>query len=122
MGVLIIQSRIKELRKFLKLNQVEFAKRINMSRSNLANIENGTVMLTTRVKNTILKEFNVNENWFTTGEGVVFNDITDNLIDELAIQNSLDEIDKQTIRYFLQLTDSQRKQVLGYIHRLLEEN
>jgi len=119
--VIPIQSRIKELRKLLKLSQEAFAKKINMSRSNLANIENGTVMLTDRVKNTILKEFNVNVEWFNTGEGVVFNDITDNLINELAIENSLDEIDKQTIRNFIKLTDSQRKQVLGYIHRLLKE-
>ncbi len=116
-----IQSRIKEIRKLLKLSQEVFAKKINMSRSNLANIENGTVMLTDRVKNTILKEFNINPKWFETGEGIVFKDITEELINKLSIENSLDEIDKQTIRNFIQLTDSERKQVLGYIHRLLEE-
>ncbi|WDV46801.1 helix-turn-helix transcriptional regulator [Clostridiaceae bacterium M8S5] len=118
----IIQSRIKELRNILKINQETFANRIDMSRSNLANIENGTVMLTDRVKNSIIKEFKVNVEWFNTGKGVVFNDITNDLIDKLAIENSLDKIDKEIIKNFIQLTDSQKKQVLGYIHRLLEDN
>lgn len=121
MEVFIIRSRIKELRKILGINQDLFANRISMSRSNLANIENGNVSLTDRVKNNIITEFNVNEEWFVTGKGEVFNNITSNLIDQLIKENSLDEIDKQTLTYFIQLDDASRKQVLGYIHRLLEE-
>ncbi|WP_153064117.1 helix-turn-helix domain-containing protein [Vallitalea guaymasensis] len=121
MEVFIIRSRIKELRKILGINQDLFANRISMSRSNLANIENGNVSLTDRVKNNIITEFNVNEEWFVTGKGEVFNNITSNLIDQLIKENSLDEIDKQTLTYFIQLDEASRKQVLGYIHRLLEE-
>lgn len=121
MEVFIIRSRIKELRKILGINQDLFANRISMSRSNLANIENGNVSLTDRVKNNIITEFNVNEEWFVTGKGEIFNNITSNLIDQLIKENSLDEIDKLTLTYFIQLDEASRKQVLGYIHRLLEE-
>ncbi|GMQ55682.1 hypothetical protein AN1V17_00740 [Vallitalea sediminicola] len=121
MEVFIIRSRIKELRKILDINQELFAQRISMSRSNLANIENGNVSLTDRVKNNIITEFNVNKDWFVSGKGEVFNNITSNLISQLIKENSLDEIDKQTLTYFIKLDDTGRKQVLGYIHRLLEE-
>lgn len=119
--MITIHSRIKELRKLLRLSQEEFSKRIDISRSNLANIEKGNVMLTDRVKNSIIREFNVNEVWFETGKGDVFVDTTDILIESLAKNHHLDEIDKKTIRNFLKLSDEKRKQVLGYVDRLLNE-
>ncbi|WP_276515020.1 helix-turn-helix domain-containing protein [Vallitalea guaymasensis] len=115
-------SRIKELRKLLNLTQESFSKKINISQSNLSNIENGTIMLTDRVKNTIFKEFNVNPDWFETGQGNAFNDITEELINRLSIENSLDDIDKNIICNFINLNDNKRKQVLGYMHRLLEKS
>lgn len=92
-----------------------------MSRSNLANIEKGTVRLTDRVKHVILKEFHVNEEWFNTGLGNIFIDITDQVMHTLKDQHQLDDIDIQTIKNFLKLSDKKRKQVLGYIDRLLQE-
>ena len=45
-----IHERIKHLRKYeLKLTQEEFAQKIKISRSNLANIESGKISITDRV-------------------------------------------------------------------------
>lgn len=113
--------RVKELRELLKLSQQVFSNRIDMSRSNLANIENGTVSLTPRVKKAIIREFRVNETWLDTGKGEIFIKSQQSLIDELAAIYSLDDIDIKTIENFLLLSSKKRKQVLGYIDRLLNE-
>ncbi|SFR78203.1 helix-turn-helix domain-containing protein [Anaeromicropila populeti] len=69
-----VYERIKQLRTSeLNLTQEEFAKRINMSRSNLGSIEIGRVNVTERVFQDICFEFNVNENWLSKGEGHIFN-------------------------------------------------
>lgn len=68
-----IGNRIRFFRKeTLKITQEEFAKKINISRSNLGNIETDTVAVTDRVLNNICDTFNVNELWLRTGQGEMF--------------------------------------------------
>lgn len=67
-----IGDRIKYLRKnVLDLTQQEFSKCINLSRSNLGNIETGRIDVTDRVLSDICQKFNVSEDWLRTGEGEV---------------------------------------------------
>lgn len=66
---------VKVLRKELGLTQENFAKRIHISRSNLAGIESGNVNLSDRVANDISREFNVNLDWLRTGTGEMFKEL-----------------------------------------------
>lgn len=66
-------KRLKELRKKLSLTQEEFAKKLNVSRSNIANIEIGNISLSDRNLKDICRIFNVNNKWLETGEGSIFN-------------------------------------------------
>lgn len=67
-----MNTRIKELRKILKLTQDRFAKSINISRSNLSAIENGTINITDRNVKMICSVHDVNEDWLRTGNGEMF--------------------------------------------------
>ncbi len=72
-------ERVKYLRKeLLKLTQQDFSKELNISRSNMGNIETGTIALTDRVISDICVKFNVNETWLRTGEGEIFVPLTRN--------------------------------------------
>lgn len=71
-----IKDRIKLCRKQLKLTQEDFSGQINVSRSNLANIESGLVNLTDRVINDICSAFNISEIWLRTGDGEMFAQLT----------------------------------------------
>lgn len=65
-----INERIRYLRKNkLNLTQQEFSEALNISRSNMGNIEIGRIALTDRVISDICDKYNVNENWLRTGEG-----------------------------------------------------
>ncbi len=66
-------ERIKYLRKeVLHLTQQEFSEALNISRSNMGNIETGQISLTERVISDICEKYNVNEEWLRTGEGEMF--------------------------------------------------
>lgn len=58
------------------MTQNSFASEIDISRSNLGNIETGEVSVTERVISSICREFNVNEEWIRYGTGGIFAEIT----------------------------------------------
>ncbi len=71
-----IGNRIYELRKSLKLTQTDFAAAVNISRSNLSNIEGDKFKITDRFIADVCREYNVNKEWLTTGDGEMFRDAT----------------------------------------------
>lgn len=69
-----MNTRIKELRKLLKLSQREFGAIIGIRGSSESDIENGRCKVTERIIIAICAKFNVNEKWLRTGEGHMFNE------------------------------------------------
>lgn len=72
-----MNDRIKELRKSLGLTQQEFADKLNIKRGAIANYEVGRNIPIDAVISLICKEFNVNEEWLRTGEGEMFQQMTE---------------------------------------------
>lgn len=76
-----IGERIRLLRKNeLKMTQDDFASKIDISRSNIGNIEIGRIAVTERIIASICREFSVNEEWLRTGNGEMFVPLTRNQI------------------------------------------
>ncbi len=71
-----MKNRITNIRKAAQLTQVEFAKRINISRNYVWMIENGQREPSDRTISDICREFDVNESWLRTGEGQMQEDRT----------------------------------------------
>jgi transcriptional regulator with XRE-family HTH domain len=65
-------ERIVSLRKELGLTQIEFAKKLGISRSAISLIEIGKNPLTEQNIKTISLIFGVNEEWLRTGKGEMF--------------------------------------------------
>ena len=102
-------ERIRILRKKkLGLTLQEFSNNINMSRSNLGNIETGRIALTERTLSDICRTFHVNRDWIENGTEPVFEE-NDHPLDE--------EISK----LYASLTDENKKYLYGYMQRLLDE-
>ena len=66
-------NRIKEIRKTLNINQIDFAKQIGLSQSTLAMIEVGKRNFSDKHIKLICSTFNISEHWIKTGEGNMFN-------------------------------------------------
>jgi transcriptional regulator with XRE-family HTH domain len=67
-----VSSRIKAVRKTLKISQREFCKGIYLSHSFYAKIETGTRQPNERVYELISNKYNVNKEWLITGKGGMF--------------------------------------------------
>ncbi|WP_066679363.1 helix-turn-helix domain-containing protein [Clostridium septicum] len=67
-----MNDRVKEIRKALGLTQQEFGQTINVSRSNVGNIEKGVINLTDRNIALICNTHKINEEWLRTGNGDMF--------------------------------------------------
>lgn len=102
-------ERIRQLRKqVLSMTLEEFSDKINISRSNLGNIETGRIGLTERVLSDICRTFNVRQDWIVNG------------IEPMFIKDS-NPLDVQISKLYSSLTDENKKYLYGYIQRLLEE-
>nr|WP_300789168.1 helix-turn-helix transcriptional regulator [uncultured Acetatifactor sp.] len=102
-------ERIKDLRKnILHLSQKDFAEQINISRSNLGNIETNKINLTERVLIDICRTFHVNQDWLSNG------------IEPIFAEDS-QFLDDQIVSLYSKLTDENKKYLYGYIQRLLDE-
>ena len=67
-----IGIRLKQLRKALKLTQVEFALRLKVSKGFLSNLEKGIRQPSDQLLKLISYEFSSSENWLISGEGEMF--------------------------------------------------
>ena len=102
-------ERIRQLRKkILTLTLEDFSTKINISRSNLGNIETGRIGLTERVLIDICRTFHVRRDWIETGDEPIFED-------------EADPLDSEISKLYSSLTDENKKYLYGYIQRLLEE-
>lgn len=72
-----VNQRIRKVREELNLSQAAFGKMINISQSQIASYETGYRKITDRTIKDICREFNVNEDWLISGNGDMFNSLTD---------------------------------------------
>lgn len=72
-----MKDRIKKLRKELDLTQQAFADKIGMKQNTIAQYEMGRTTPSDAIIFSICREFNVNETWLRTGDGEMFEQMTE---------------------------------------------
>lgn len=72
-----MEERIRKLRRSLDLTQQEFADKLGVARNNIAGYEIGRRSPSDAVVSLICAKFSVNEEWLRTGEGEMFEQLTD---------------------------------------------
>lgn len=65
-------ERVKEIRKALGLTLEKFGEKLGVKKNAISQIETGRNSLTEQNAIAICREFNVNYDWLTTGEGEMF--------------------------------------------------
>lgn len=62
-------ERLKKIREHLGKTQAAFALYFNLKQGSYADVERGKVKVSGNIKRVLEKEFNINLNWFESGEG-----------------------------------------------------
>lgn len=107
-------ERIKLVRKELNLTLEKFGERIGLKKSSLSQVENGINSVTEQLIKSICREFNVDYLWLTTGEGEMFNNLPETVLDELALQYGLTDEEKELTKEFLNLSKEDREALMRF--------
>ena len=115
-----INARVKTLRKFLKLTQIEFAQKIGITtQQQIANIERDKSKVTESSIKLMCVEFGVNENWLRNGQGEMFDfSSKDRVVEQLAKEYNLNNADKSYIKAFVTKSPNDREKFLSALNNI----
>ena len=113
-----IKDRIKEIRKYYKLNQEEFGEKIGVSRYVIVNIELDRVEPKELIINHICDIYSVNKEWLLTGNGSMLKETKNTLLKTLALEYDLDDIDISIIKNYMESSKGQRKNFVTLLKAL----
>lgn len=113
-----MNERIKELRIALRLTQEDFGKVIGVQRAAVNKWEKGINGVADSMILSICREFGVNEQWLRTGEGEMFEQTRETVLDRLAAEYSLDKEQVSVIENFLDLSPQERTAFLACMRKV----
>lgn len=105
-----MNTRIKQIRLALNLDQDAFAKSIGISKSGVSALESGTRQVNNKHIRMLELTFNVNSKWLLTGEGEMFNSDNSSLLLQLKQKYCLSDIEMQLVEHYLNLPQSKRNE------------
>ncbi len=114
-----IYQRIRFLRKELHLSQPKFGEKLGVSRDVISNIELERVEPKEMIINLICRTYNVNPLWLVEGEGDMFFEVSEGLIEDLSIEYELTDIEKKIVSNFVKLPANERAQVIETIKKII---
>lgn len=117
-----MKSRIHAVRAQADLTMAEFAKRIGMTTSSISLFESGKATPSDRTVLSICREFGVNEHWLRTGEGEMFEQTRETVLDRLSMEYDLSREQRSVIEAFLDLDPQERDVILKYVHNVFDRS
>ena len=112
-------ERLKMVRNELGLSQPKFGEKMGVSKSVVVNLELNRVELKDMMLNLACKTYSVNPLWLERGEGEMFLDTPQSLIDDLASEFNLTDIEKKIVSNFVNLSELERNQIITLIQKLI---
>lgn len=113
-------ERVKAVRKELKLSQTAFGEKLGVSKDVIANIELDRAPIKGLMINLICKTFKVNPLWLEQGEGEMFLDIPDSILDDLALEFDLSPTEKNIVTNYLRMSPEDRRKVADLLKKLIQ--
>ena len=101
-------ERVKEVRKALGLTLDKFGEKVGVKKQTVSRIENGVNNVTDQMVLSICREFNVNYDFLMNGEGEMFDDLPQTVLDELCAQYDLDDLDRTLVEKYIEMPEQVR--------------
>ena len=114
-------ERVKEIRKTLNLTLEKFGDKIGVQKSAVSKIERGDVGLTEQMSKSICREFNVNYDYLVNGEGDMFSNLPQTILDELCVQYDLSDFDRSIVEMYISLSAEERECVKRKMIELVDK-
>lgn len=112
-------ERIKEIRTTLGKTLEEFGEKLGVQKSSISKIERGDRALTEQMALAICREYNVSYDFLMTGEGEMFDNLPETVLDELCLQYDLDDYDRFLVELYISLPPELRAAAKNKARELL---
>lgn len=114
-------ERVKEIRKELDLTLERFGEKLGVTKVAISNIEKGNRNLTDQMAKSICREYNVNYDFLMYGEGDMFDDLPQTIVDELCAQYELNNFDKALVEMYISLPVESRERIKENMKQLIKK-
>lgn len=112
-------ERVNEVRKSLGLTLEKFGEKLGVTKTTISRIEKGVNNLTDQMAISICREYNVNYDYLMYGEGDMFDDLPQTIIDEMCAQYDLNDFDKALVEMYVSLPAGSRERIKEYMKQLV---
>lgn len=117
-----MKDRIREVREHFGLSMEKFGSRIGIGKASISLLESGKNNPSVQTITLICREFGVNEQWFRTGEGEMFEQTRASVLDRLSTEYDLSREQRSVIEAFLDLDPQERDVILKYVHNVFDRS
>lgn len=118
-----IGNRLKAMRKDLCLTQKELASTLGISNVIVAYWETGKRPLPDRSARQICATFGVSYDWLTTGNGEMFDQSDEQLVnDTMQAYPQFGDLERRILENWIQIPHSKREEILETIKRCFVDN
>lgn len=114
-------ERVNEVRKSLGLTLEKFGEKLGVTKTTISRIEKGVNNLTDQMAISICREYNVNYDYLMYGEGEMFDDLPQTIVDELRAQYDLNDFDKALVEMYVSLPAGSRERIKEYMKQLVKK-
>lgn len=114
-------ERVNEVRKSLGLTLEKFGEKLGVTKTTISRIEKGVNNLTDQMAISICREYNVNYDYLMYGEGEMFDDLPQTIVDELCAQYDLNDFDKALVEMYVSLPAGSRERIKEYMKQLVKK-
>ena len=114
-------ERVNEVRKSLGLTLEKFGEKLGVTKTTISRIEKGVNNLTHQMAISICREYNVNYDYLMYGEGEMFDDLPQTIVDELCVQYDLNDFDKALVEMYVSLPAGSRERIKEYMKQLVKK-
>ena len=114
-------ERVNQIRKTLDLTLEKFGEKLGVQKSSISKIEKDRVALSDQMAKSICREYNVNYDYLMYGEGEMFDDLPQTIVDELCAQYNLNDFDKAIVEMYVSLPTGSRERIKEYMKQLVKK-
>lgn len=115
-------ERVKTIRKSLDLTLEKFGEKLGVGKTAISKIEKNERNLTDQMTKSICREYHVNYDYLVYGDGEMFDDLPQTIIDELCMQYGLNDFDKSLVKTYITLPESDRIRIKDMMKLLIQNS
>ena len=121
-------ERVKEIRKSLEMTMEQFGSRLGVTKVAISRIEKGERNLTEQMSRAIYREFNVSEEWLKTGDGEMYQRLSEDeeiagIVSDLLEEgkdNAFYSVILEIVKTYSELSPASRKVLMEAAEKLAD--